>query len=105
MGHESCFALFQGPNVIGRAPDADVRIPSGKVSRHHARIVVDGDTAVVEDLDSKNGTFLAGARVEGPTPLADGDELRLGQMVAALRVVAIGRGSTITELSRTTAPG
>ena len=58
--------LRQGINLIGRAPDAEIRIESPKVSRRHARITVDGDTAVVEDLGSKNGTFVDDPRVDRP---------------------------------------
>jgi len=99
IGHENRFALVEGRNVIGRAPDADVRIPSTKVSRHHAQITVDGTAAAVEDLNSKNGTFLGGIRIDQPTPLAHGDELRLGKMAATLQVVVVGRQSTVTEMS------
>ena len=93
-------ALGQGVNLIGRAIDAEIRIESPKVSRRHARITVDGDAAVVEDLDSKNGTFVGDTRIEVPTPLAHGDQLRLGQLAALLRVVIADHESTVTELSR-----
>jgi DNA-binding winged helix-turn-helix (wHTH) protein len=92
--------LRQGINLIGRAADAEVRIESPKVSRRHARITVDGDAAVVEDLGSKNGTFVGDTRIETPTPLAHGDQLRLGQLAAVLSIVVADHGSTITELSR-----
>ena len=100
MGEDLEAVLLEGENVIGRAPDADLRIPSPKISRHHARIVVDGDAATVEDLGSKNGTFVGETPVDGPAPLAHGDEIRLGQLVATLRVVFIDHESTVTELSR-----
>ncbi|MEE4270553.1 MAG: FHA domain-containing protein, partial [Thermoanaerobaculales bacterium] len=77
-----------------------IRIESPKVSRRHARIVVDGDTAVVEDVGSKNGTFVGDTRVTGQTPLAHGDQLRLGQLAALLRIVVADRNSTVTELSK-----
>lgn len=92
--------LRQGENLIGRAPESHVRIESPKVSRQHARITVAGDAAFVEDLGSKNGTFVGDVKVEGPTPLANGDQLRLGQLAALLRIVVADRESTITELSR-----
>ena len=92
--------LRHGENLIGRAPEAHIRIESPKVSRRHARITVDGDTAVVEDLGSKNGTFVGDSRIEEPTPLAHGDQLRLGQLAAVLSIAVADHGSTITELSR-----
>ena len=94
------FVLRQGENLLGRAPDAHVRIESPKVSRNHAKITVDGDMAVVEDLGSKNGTFVGDVRVDGPTPLAHGDQLRLGQLAAILSIVVADHRSTVTELSR-----
>jgi DNA-binding winged helix-turn-helix (wHTH) protein len=92
--------LRQGENLIGRAPDAHVRIDSPKISRNHARITIDGDTAMVEDLGSKNGTFLGETRVDVPMPLHHGDQLRLGQLAAILSIAVSSHESTVTELSR-----
>lgn len=91
--------LHQGENLIGRVPDAHIRIKSPKISRRHARITVNGESAVVEDLGSKNGTFVGGVRVDGPTPLGHADQIRLGQLAALLRVVIVDHECTITELS------
>jgi pSer/pThr/pTyr-binding forkhead associated (FHA) protein len=55
------------------------------VSRHHARIVASGDRATLEDLGSKNGTFLKGEAVARPTALADGDRLRIGTVEMTVR--------------------
>jgi DNA-binding winged helix-turn-helix (wHTH) protein len=76
------FDLDEGENLIGRDSDCAVRIRSTTVSRHHARILVRGDEVLVEDLGSKNGTFLSGVRVEKPTPLKDGDALQIGSIRA-----------------------
>jgi DNA-binding winged helix-turn-helix (wHTH) protein len=78
-------ALSHGENIIGRAPDAGVWIDAVGVSRHHARIVVN-EQPTVEDLGSKNGTFVRGHRVTMPRPLADGDQIRLGPVVVTFRV-------------------
>ena len=79
-------ALNEGRNVIGRAPDAAVWIDAPGVSRHHACIHVDGQSAVLEDLGSKNGTFLRGTRLAQSEPLADGDQIRLGSIVLTFRI-------------------
>jgi pSer/pThr/pTyr-binding forkhead associated (FHA) protein len=79
-------ALAPGENVIGRASESTVWIDARGVSRSHARIVVSADQVTIEDLGSKNGTFVRGERVNGPTRLADGDEIRLGSVVLTLRV-------------------
>jgi DNA-binding winged helix-turn-helix (wHTH) protein len=79
--------LAEGDNLIGRDTRAAIRVDIGGVSRRHALIVVDGDTATLEDLGSKNGTHLRGRRIQKPTRLAHGDEIRIGQKVARFRFV------------------
>jgi DNA-binding response OmpR family regulator len=63
--------------LIGRDPAAAVRLPDRQVSRHHARIRRTAGGYEVDDLGSKNGTWLNGRPVAGPTPLNDGDELSI----------------------------
>lgn len=70
--------LREGVNTIGRADDSTVCVDSSKVSRRHARILVTGNRAVLEDLGSKNGTYVGSRRIEAPTSLQDGDEIRVG---------------------------
>jgi hypothetical protein len=65
-------ALGSGVTIVGRDGDADVRINDRSVSGRHARIVGDGDTAAVEDLESKNGTWVEGVRVSQQVRLAEG---------------------------------
>jgi DNA-binding winged helix-turn-helix (wHTH) protein len=91
-------ALSEGENIIGRAPDAAVWIDAVGVSRHHARIVLN-DEPTVEDLGSKNGTFVHGRQITRPQPLADGDQIRLGSVVVTFRVPP-PPGSTATVPSR-----
>jgi DNA-binding winged helix-turn-helix (wHTH) protein len=88
-------ALEEGETVLGRDPDATAFIDHTSVSRHHARIVIAGDRVTVEDLQSKNGTFLAGRKLDAPAPLADGDELKLGSVSLKFRVFPLS-GSTAT---------
>lgn len=80
--------LAEGEVMIGRARDAAIRIDSGGVSRHHARIVVSGSEARVEDLGSKNGTFVDGQPVTGLCLLRDGNELRVGPVAFTFRVTS-----------------
>lgn len=86
--------LRQGLNLIGRAAEATVRVDSVWVSRHHACITVEGRRATVEDLDSRNATFLNGFKLERPMPLTDGDTIYLGKLSNALRFIAAGLAST-----------
>jgi DNA-binding winged helix-turn-helix (wHTH) protein len=93
------FPLGNGVNTIGRGDDADVIVDSQSVSRRHANVVVSGDTATVEDLGSKNGTFVNDTPVNAPTALADGDEVRVGQVTLSFR--AVNRAaSTVTQMTR-----
>lgn len=82
---ERQIALLAGENVVGRAPDARISVDLARVSRRHARIVVSNGRAVLEDLGSKNGTFLRGQPIAQPTELADGDEICIGPVVLVFR--------------------
>ena len=88
--------LQAGENVFGREEDARVRIDSPGVSRRHARIVIREGGATLEDLGSKNGTFLGDRRLEGPLRLQDGDTFRLGREVFVFRTSTV-EGDTRTE--------
>lgn len=63
--------------ILGRHPECDVILDAGAVSRQHARIVRRGDELLLEDLKSRNGTFLNGRPIAGSTGLSDGDMLRI----------------------------
>lgn len=81
--------LEPGENVLGRDPDLDgIRIDSPTVSRRHARISISASNASLEDLDSKNGTFLRGEPVSAAVALSDGDEIRVGSVVLVFRMAS-----------------
>ena len=92
-------ALHDGDNIIGRDPDATVRLDLPSVSRRHARIVVSSKGAVVEDLGSKNGTFLRKSRITGAARLADLDELQVGSVRLTVRILS-GDAATQTVADR-----
>jgi two-component system, NtrC family, response regulator AtoC len=75
--------------VIGRAAPSEVIIDDNSVSRQHARFVLSGDDVIVEDLDSRNGTFVAGQRIREQR-LKPGDEVQVGRA----RVVLAATGAT-----------
>ena len=81
-------ALHEGDNVIGRDPTATVRLDLPSVSRRHARIIVSSAGARVEDLGSKNGTYLRNKRIAGAVALADLDELQVGSARLVVRILS-----------------
>jgi DNA-binding winged helix-turn-helix (wHTH) protein len=78
-------ALRDGENILGRDEGSIAWIDVHSVSRHHARIVVTEDSATIEDLESKNGTFVQGVRVAGLLSLHDSDAIRLGTVELVFR--------------------
>lgn len=93
-------ALLDGSNVVGRSEDAGIRIVAPGMSRRHARIIVRGEQAMLEDLGSKNGTHLNGRRVSAPCALTDGDRIQFGVVEATFEVA---KDLTATE-TLTTVP-
>jgi DNA-binding winged helix-turn-helix (wHTH) protein len=83
-------SLHEGENILGRVDEAAVWMDSPSVSRRHARILIAADRALIEDLASRNGTFVRNERVRAPTPLYDGDEIRLGSVVIRFRMFKSG---------------
>jgi predicted component of type VI protein secretion system len=72
------FDLAFGDTLIGRGDDCQITIYDPSISRHHARIVVDNERAMMEDLGSRNGCRVNGNPVKDLTELADGDRIRIG---------------------------
>jgi pSer/pThr/pTyr-binding forkhead associated (FHA) protein len=90
--------------VIGRAMTADILVDDASVSRRHARVALREDGAFVEDLESANGVFVNGRRVEGTQRLAEGDVIVVGPGVFRLQTGPVvvppkkKRYSTIDQL-------
>lgn len=80
--------LQPGDNVLGRGPEATVWIEAPSVSRRHAVIRVDGASAELADMGSKNGTSVAERDGRTPQALRDGDEIRLGSERIVYRLVS-----------------
>ncbi len=87
------FALANGENVLGRDPAAEVFLDDTAVSRRHARITVRSSQATLEDLGSKNGTFLGGKPVTAPALLRDADAILLGSVLLTVRLADPGRST------------
>jgi len=72
--------------ILGRHPECDIVLDSGAVSRQHARLVRHEGTYFVEDLGSRNGTFVNGRMVSGRQELREGDELAVCDMLFAFHL-------------------
>jgi hypothetical protein len=78
IDRDSIYPLKLGVNTVGRMRDNDVVIEDPHVSRRHCAIVVHATSGIeLHELASKNGTYLNGERLAGPTPLHSGDLIRM----------------------------
>ena len=71
--------LSRGDTILGRAPNVELKLPDDGVSRQHARVRIDTDQMWIHDLDSRNGTYVNGERVETPLRLHEGDKIQIGR--------------------------
>jgi hypothetical protein len=78
--------------VLGRSPDCDYVINDRQVSRRHARLTKTTAGYQLEDLGSKNGTFLNGTAITEPVLLQDGDVI---QVALAMKLMFLGTEATI----------
>ncbi len=83
--------------VLGREEGCDIVIPVRQISRQHLRILMQGGGAVIEDLRSKNGTWVNGYRLTGMRALEDGDEIRIAKDI---RLRFVGSGATAPSTTR-----
>ena len=87
IGQGERVGLKTGENMLGRHAPGVLELASPTVSRRHARIMV-GDETVIEDLGSKNGTFVEDRRVTRPVTLKDGAQIRVGSVSLTFTVVS-----------------
>jgi DNA-binding winged helix-turn-helix (wHTH) protein len=93
------FDLPQGVSIVGRDRGCTIRMDADSVSRQHARLRVSGAALTIEDLDSKNGTWVAGERIAAAVPLADGARVQIGSEWVRVEV-ALDERSTRTALDQ-----
>jgi DNA-binding winged helix-turn-helix (wHTH) protein len=86
LGSET-IALRGGENLIGRDPSCTISIDSAEVSRRHARLTAADGALTIEDLGSKNGTFVGRKRVTAPESVHPGDEIVVGTTRILIRAV------------------
>ncbi len=83
--------------VLGRDDGCDIVIPVRQISRQHVKIMLEGGACVIEDMRSKNGTWVNGYRLTGMRQLEDGDEIRIAKDI---RLRFVGSGATAPSTTR-----
>jgi pSer/pThr/pTyr-binding forkhead associated (FHA) protein len=73
------FTLKRQEVLVGRDPGSDIFLDDITVSRRHAKIQLKGARATIVDLDSLNGTYVNGKRIDDEIPLDSGDEIQIGK--------------------------
>ena len=97
-GHE--LPLQPGDNILGRTGEGVIALDAPSVSRQHARLTIANGKAVIEDLGSKNGTWVGPVEVTSPTPLKNGDAIRLGSLVVTIHVAGHAMTTETVERSQ-----
>jgi pSer/pThr/pTyr-binding forkhead associated (FHA) protein len=100
-GNQSPIPLT-GTILIGRGDDCDLHLNDNRASRQHARIQRRQESFWIIDLDSTNGVFVNGARIQGSACLASGDQIQIGDTVLDVKTerVASLENATLTGLKR-----
>ena len=112
-GHQRRLAITKLPFTIGRAEECDATIADVKVSRQHAKVVMEGNDYFIVDTESRHGTFLNGVRCQG-AKLKNRDEITLGvtgvkiiflqdipaASAANMLLTRLGAGTDVSELEK-----
>jgi serine/threonine protein kinase len=101
--------LLPGQHLIGADPACEFWVTAQGVAWHHARLVMDADRMVIEDLGSATGTYVDDVRVEHPTVIRAGQKVRVGEATVELRLAEQTMADTIVAddtgaISPTVAP-
>ena len=85
--------MGKDPIVIGRHPDCDIHIDDGSVSRHHAQVTFEDGQYFLQDLNSRNGTFLNNQQIQHPSKLYDQSEIRICENTLVFLINDTGSGT------------
>jgi pSer/pThr/pTyr-binding forkhead associated (FHA) protein len=86
--------------VLGRDPALELCLESSSVSRRHARLHIADGVAVLEDLGSKNGTFVNGQRTTAAVRLSDRDQITVGSVRLRFRILSAQPSTETTGRDR-----
>ncbi len=93
LGQDGQSFQLQGANLIGRAADNSILLSDDSVSAHHARLTYISGQWILEDLGSKNGTFVNDLPVDQALVVTYGDQVRFGALIYLLEGEATETGS------------
>ncbi|HVR41184.1 MAG TPA: FHA domain-containing protein [Thermoanaerobaculia bacterium] len=93
----SVYPLLETDYTIGRDPSNGIPIPDGSVSSKHARVFRTPEGFVIEDLKSRNGTFVNGEKVTEKRLLTDNDLIRVGKVILTFNIAKEQRASPDTQ--------
>lgn len=96
-GGDSVYPLLENEYTIGREPSNDIPIQDGSVSSKHARVFRMPEGFVIEDLKSRNGTFVNGEKVTEKRLLADNDLIRIGKVILTFNLAKEMKPSEKTQ--------
>jgi pSer/pThr/pTyr-binding forkhead associated (FHA) protein len=85
-GSQKAFSLPSNITVIGRRHDCDLCIPLMPVSRRHCQLNLNKEALRIRDLDSRNGTYLNGERINGEATVKAGDYVKIGSLTFLLQI-------------------
>ncbi|HUP63445.1 MAG TPA: FHA domain-containing protein [Thermoanaerobaculia bacterium] len=94
---DKVYPLLESVCMIGRTDTNHIELADGSVSSRHARIVRTPEGFVIEDLQSRNGTFVNGEKVDDSRMLADGDLLRVGKVIMTFNVAREAKAGETTQ--------
>jgi FHA domain/Domain of unknown function (DUF4388) len=89
--------LLEEISTIGRTPANTIALRDGSVSANHARVVRSAEGFMIEDVGSRNGTFVNSEKLSAKHLLADGDLVRLGKIILTFNLAADQQRKQSTE--------
>jgi len=95
---------IEAETLVGREVECTVSLDSPHISRYHAKIVISNNGAIIEDLNSSNGTFVNGRRIREKTVVSLGDEVRFDNLAFRLTSHESGLSDHTVMVSQITAP-
>ncbi|HYR29519.1 MAG TPA: FHA domain-containing protein, partial [Thermoanaerobaculia bacterium] len=94
---DTVYPLLDAEQTVGRAPSNSICIADGSISSVHARITRTAEGFFLEDLQSRNGTFVNGEKVDSKRLLTDGDLIRFGKIITTFNVAREGKAGETTQ--------